>query len=478
MRHALNLFARILPFADFVYLLQLDEYLLGRYVGRLPRFFFRRKIQRLERLRWTGRAMLTATMAGILFLSPTLLAIIFLLSPEVMLAKWQWSVGIVAALLLSAVAVPLWVGIANILLSPLFSLAKWRQQRLAKNLLRERCPDAQVIAIAGSFGKTTTKHFLEQLLRSSFRVQMTPGTINTPSGIAQWIINDLKVGAEVILIETDGYSRAEFERTSWMICPDIVVLTTVGDQHLERFGTRQALGAALLASAAYAPQDSKILMPAATKALLQQWRIFPSERSVSVLEEVFPRNCAKVISTKSYQEGLRHLSPSNQENAHFALTVATWLGASASFLAETLPALQLPGRRQEVEKRDSFVVVDDTYNISPSTARAGLERAQALATRDGKKLVVVTGGIFELGKENAEANQDLGEQIAERAVFVVVLQTIVAKEVEGGLEQGNMPPEKISHAHSMEEAWATVLSRYTPSEVVVLLQPEGTDVHY
>ena len=90
--------------------------------------------------------------------------------------------------------------ISSILISPLDSYLKKRIIRQAKAKLRE-FPQLKVIAITGSYGKTTTKEILTTILSESFEVLATEGTKNTPLGISRLILNHLNEKHEICIVE-------------------------------------------------------------------------------------------------------------------------------------------------------------------------------------------------------------------------------------------------------------------------------------
>jgi len=184
----------LFPFRDFVYIAQLEEYRTDRFRKWAHHFFFRRNIEKREHLVWTLRARLLLVVSIILW--------------AMCIAGFYNTAGIgsalVAAVLLSF-SIPFIVGIALHLLAPFVALA--HAHAVSKATRRVAlCKNLTVVLIAGSFGKTTTKHFLYELIRLHKKTQMTPGTINTTVGVAQWITRSLRDDTEVLLLEADAYA--------------------------------------------------------------------------------------------------------------------------------------------------------------------------------------------------------------------------------------------------------------------------------
>ena len=234
LRNIYTLFNIVFPFVDFVYILQLEEYNTRRYFIWMPRFFLRRNIEVRQQLVYTPRALALIFVSSVLFLvSCGLLSLLFLIQ----YAWFGWLIAIAC--------IPLLVGAANVLLDPLFVLLHARLRAKASSLLAARRSGLRIVMIAGSYGKTTTKSFIEALTRHQFHVQVPPGNINTPSGIANWIVRNFNSSTIFLILEADGYSREEYIQTCTMMQADVAVITNIGDQQLERFGSREALSRAL-----------------------------------------------------------------------------------------------------------------------------------------------------------------------------------------------------------------------------------------
>jgi UDP-N-acetylmuramoyl-tripeptide--D-alanyl-D-alanine ligase len=441
----------LLPFTDFLWILQKEEYESGRYLYWLKRFFFRRNFVVSEKLVYTTRAKVTLILAELLWvLTFTVFTVIF---PHILV----WAL----VLLILLVLTPLYVLLANLALSPLFAFAHARVRRRAQALVAAHAP-MQVVAVVGSYGKTTTKHFLYELVRYQFLTQMTPGTVNTTTGIADWLARELLPKTELIILEMDAYHRGEIAASCLIAPPSIVILTNIGEQHLARFGTHEALRQALGEAVAYARSDAIVVADAST---IEQVREFAGSREL--LEVDTSRLAYGVIELAAPA-----LSGSNRENLARALAVAARLGILPNFAKHTVEALALPERRQEVTNLHGYEGIDDSYNISLSTARAGLAAARALAAARGKKLVVVAAGIPELGPEQSDGNVEFGKALAASADHTIVLGTMFARAIERGL--GEAPHTRYARLND----FLADAAKFPKEEWVLLLEPVLPDLYY
>jgi UDP-N-acetylmuramoyl-tripeptide--D-alanyl-D-alanine ligase len=338
----------------------------------------------------------------------------------------------------------------------------------------------KVVAVAGSFGKTTVKNFIYQLARYNYATQMIPGNINTPLGIAMWVNAYLKPGTQLLIVEMDAYARGEIAASVAIAPADIAIITNIGDQHLERFGSKQALAFALSEIFIGAKPRSQLLCTAETAAMIGDDTATAGGRAwgdgrelVTVTDDVL-----KTISA----ETRKSFSSSNQINLAFAIKVAQLLNIPRNFIIDTCPKMELPDRRQKEAEWHGYVAIDDSYNISLTTARAGVEAAVVLAKREGKKLLVVTAGIPELGPAEKIGNEKLGELIASRADRAAILKSIFASEIIKGIRAYEKITARNGKNFSVFEDLSTFLAdaheQFPTEQWIVLVQPELTDLYY
>ncbi len=111
----------------------------------------------------------------------------------------------------------------------------WLAAHVARATARLARVAPTVVAITGSFGKTSTKGYVAHLVGGARAVVASPASFNNRAGLARAVNEHLADGTEVFVAEMGTYGRGEIaELCSW-ICPDVAVITAVGPVHLERF---------------------------------------------------------------------------------------------------------------------------------------------------------------------------------------------------------------------------------------------------
>ena len=135
----------------------------------------------------------------------------------------------------SAIVVPLFVDVALAVLRPVEDLIAQRYVGRASAVLARVRP--LVVGITGSYGKTTTKTYVAHLIAGDRSVVASPRSFNNRAGLARTVNEHLVPGTEVLVAEMGAYGPGEISALCRWLQPEVVVITSIGPAHLERFGT-------------------------------------------------------------------------------------------------------------------------------------------------------------------------------------------------------------------------------------------------
>ena len=125
---------------------------------------------------------------------------------------------------------------ANWLLKPVEANINRKYYQDAERILRGM-PDLKIIGVTGSYGKTSTKHYLNRILSEKYDVMMTPGSFNTTMGVIRTVREYLKPYNEVFIVEMGAKQPGDIKEICALVHPEIGIVTAVGEQHLESFKT-------------------------------------------------------------------------------------------------------------------------------------------------------------------------------------------------------------------------------------------------
>ena len=150
-------------------------------------------------------------------------------------ALTQFDLSVIPLLMLCAAAFS-WVVIllANVLMHPIEMQINRGFYNEAKKIL-EAMPNLRIIGVTGSYGKTSTKHYLYRILSEKYNVLMTPGSYNTPMGVIRTVREMMKPYYDVFIVEMGAKQLGDIKEICDLVCPTIGIVTAVGEQHLESF---------------------------------------------------------------------------------------------------------------------------------------------------------------------------------------------------------------------------------------------------
>lgn len=401
---------------------------------------------RTSKLAWTERLRRLAAAVGA-FLGATLLIGLVTETPG-------WTV---AALIGS----PLMVDLSLVLLSPLERRLGQRWVDQARSRLANS--GARVVAITGSYGKTTTKGYLGHLIGGRFHTSVSPASFNNRMGLARAVNEHLVPGTEVFVAEMGTYGRGEIAELCEFVTPEIGIITAIGPVHLERFGSLDAIVEAKReilerSRVAILNIDDDHLAKVADEETGRRQVVRISARAahadVAVLGQVLRVGQSEVGSVGPEVFGA---------NLAAAVGAALELGMTVEEIAPRLRDLPTTAHRCQVMTTDrGLVVVDDTYNSNPAGAAAALAVLAALSGSVRK--VVVTPGMVELGERQYEENLSLARSASTLATDLILVGQTNRRALWEGAAGGRAA---VTVVVSREQAVAWVRSHLEPGDAVL-----------
>ncbi|HLX88839.1 MAG TPA: UDP-N-acetylmuramoyl-tripeptide--D-alanyl-D-alanine ligase [Acidimicrobiales bacterium] len=340
-----------------------------------------------------------------------------------------------------ALAAPALVDAACALTAPFERRAAGRYVRRATDRLRRVQPT--VVAITGSYGKTTTKGYVAHLVSGSKVVVASPASFNNKAGLARAVNEQLADGTEVFVAEMGTYGRGEIAELCRWVRPDVSVITAIGPVHLERFHTEDAIVEAKSeilgpASGVVLPVDDERLASLADRAAAEDkhvWRVSVSDPSADVCVEPQAGRLRVRVRGELTVEVPVDARPSN---VACAVAVALQLGVPLDVVVSRLPTLPSAPHRLEPAPTANgrCLVLDDTYNANPAGARVALEALERLSP-PGARRAVVTPGMVELGRRQADENSRFAAAAAATATDIVVVGRTNRRALVSGARAAN-----------------------------------------
>ena len=399
-----------------------------------------------SRLQWTSRLRRLAVLSAFISLSVAAASLIT--------EDPGWTVALSAS-------IPLVVDLSLAIMAPIERALGERWVTRAR--LKLASSGARVVAITGSYGKTTTKGYVQHLVSSRLTTVSTPGSFNNRMGLARAINEHLTPGTEIFVAEMGTYGKNEIAELCEFVPPDLSVITSIGPVHLERFGSEEAIFDA----------KSEIIANARVAVLNVD---HPSLARLADREEgtrkVIRASGSDVNADVSVIDGILRIAGQTigsvgpevfGSNLAIAAAIAAHYGVPNSEIAERLATLPVPPhRRQTSTSQLGFTIIDDTYNSNPAGAAAALE---LLCSMPGEgRRVVVTPGMVELGARQFQENHAFARAAAARTSDLVVVGLTNRRALVEGARDGAVAVSVLS---SRQEAVEWVRSRLGPGDAVL-----------
>jgi UDP-N-acetylmuramoyl-tripeptide--D-alanyl-D-alanine ligase len=372
--------------------------------------------------------------------------------------------------------IPLWIVFAAWLIHPLEKNIQQRFIRQAKDKLK-RLSHIKVIAITGSYGKTSTKFAIKDILKQRYHVCFTPGSYNTPMGITKVINEDLEATHELLILEMGARYRGNIDELCDIAQPDISVVTNIGVAHLETFGSRENIRdtkAALVRR--LKPEGLAILNADDAMVLSMQQRediryvtagIHAGDIQAKNIvynangcqfELVLPTGEVELITT-------RLLGAHNIQNLLLGVSVGLALGLRLPTIALAIKEMEPVEHRLELKQKGGITIIDDAFNSNPIGAQNAVE---ILSQFTGGRRVIITPGMVELGENEAKYNFEFGLQIGrgqlDRIFLVGVDRT---KPIHEGIMQSGEDMSKVTVVSSLFEANKELEVWLLPGDIIL-----------
>lgn len=355
--------------------------------------------------------------------------------------------------------------------------------RDARRILQSH-PGLTVIGVTGSYGKTSTKYAIGRLLSEKYNVLITPGSFNTPMGVVRTVREQLRAATQVFVVEMGAKNVGDIREICAIADPDMAIITSVGPQHLETFGSVENVLRTKLELADWVSAKGGAVFLNAENALLRQKAAdYPEAvtygREVSTdfhAENVVysPRGSAFDIvgEGRRIPVSARLLGGHNVMNITAAAAVGVRLGLSDLQIRSAVRALDPVEHRLELKRFiGGSVLIDDAYNANPEGC---LEAVRVLAHFDGMKKVIVTPGLVELGEKEYACNYALGEAAAGVCDTIILVGEKRAVPMADAVRKSSFDQSHLHIVRSFEEAME-LMRGFVRSDCVVLIENDLPD---
>lgn len=360
---------------------------------------------------------------GVFRPAPTLKALTCIVSAIIgnLLCLWiLWSSITLSPLVWVTVllVLPLTTASAVAIVNIPFELEKRHIIRQAASL-RVSLANLTVIGITGSWGKTSTKHFLSQLLHhAGLAVLATSEHRNAALPVAQDILRSLNSSHRFFVVEMGAYRHGEIKAVAALTKPTLGIITAIGNQHIDLFGSRDAILSAKWELIDALPQTGQAILNADDEKLVQKAKSFKGAitwYSLSKPSDVYATNiaieptritCELHIKNETSIVVLPLVSEAQLLSVIAATAAAATAGIAAQKLFAVLPKLKGFAETMEIKPgKNGSTIIDDSYSANEAGVEVALRHLERFPHKDRR---VVLLPLIELGAEAEAVHERVG----------------------------------------------------------------------
>lgn len=367
------------------------------------------------------------------------------------------------------------IQIAVWITQPIEYLIRQRAYRRAqRKLLGYRQQGLKVVAIAGSYAKTSTKEILFHTLSGEQSVLITPKSINTMLGVAQIIEKELQPTHTLFVVEMGEYHRGDIKQLCQFVQPDFGILAPIGHQHLDILGGFDQVVAELSELIEYFCQELPAVISHETNrryfpdhALTyygtddaSQWRVTQAKVTRAGTE----------FSVQLPDTTPLHLfSPLFGEHQAVNTLPSFWLGHKLDIPVEiikkkiaTLPYIHR--RHEPTFAANDVLILDNSYNTNADSVPASLKLMNQLSPT---RRVVITLGFTETGSAAETLHHQLGATLANQSDYVGLIQAPWTTAIIDGFTDAGGKRDQIVIGKTQDDAFAQLQEYIIPGTVIL-----------
>ena len=283
------------------------------------------------------------------------------------------------------------------------------------------------IGVTGSVGKTTTKMLTAAVMSAKYNTICSQKNLNTQLGtcLTCFLADET---TECIVFEMGMDHKGEISEYVEWVRPELAIVTNIGISHMERLGSRDAIMDAKMEITERFTEENVLIVNSASDYLgdeetirahaenKRRFRIVPAGIQMCTgLESLGTEGIRFYINSTEFRLPL--LGEHNAIDACLAVAAGREYGISDAEAADALSRVEATDRRLKTDKVAGITLLDDSYNASPDSMKAGIA---ALASVPARRRIAVLGDMLELGDADVQGHMEVGRCAAEKGIDIIV----------------------------------------------------------
>lgn len=402
--------------------------------------------------------------------------VMFILVTIEMMLIWplSWNLRIIAT---PAIFLSPWIilFLVALITAPFEVMVKRSFIQQAKNILKNQ-PNLIKIGITGSYGKTSTKNILNEVLSESFYTLATPASFNTPMGLTITIREHLKSVHQVFIAEMGADKVGEIEYLSKFIQPKIGLITSIGPQHLNTFKNIENIIKEKMRLAENLPSDGLAVLNMDNEyirnyALKNKCQILSygidHEADVKASDiEVSPNGSSFNVNYNNQMIPFktRLLGKHNIANILSAICVGIYLGIPFDQLQSSVSKVNYIEHRLQLKTINGFQYIDNAFNSNPEGSKMSLD---VLALMPGHRNII-TPGMIDLGRKQDEYNKAFGAYMKGKVDTVLLIGQTQTLAIYEGLKESGFDMNHVKVFDKVKQAFDYIERNATRTDITLL----------
>lgn len=436
--------------------------------------------QNKKKLVVTARVKRLITTTTILFAIPLILLGVYIDNPE---KVWITILVLCTMTYLNAFV----VYIAKIINTPVEKYVYFHFKHQAQTKLKQM-KNLKIIGITGSYGKTSSKNILGDILNIKYNALPTPRNLNTPNGLIMTVNNHMDKFCDIFIAEMGAYVRGEIDELCRLVKPKYGILTTIGTAHLESFGSEENIIKGKFELIESLPSDGFAVLngddPKQVNYDLKNkvrkiWIGIKNKDTDVLATNIKCSNKGTSFDVKFKDDDKKYHFETKLLGNHNVYNILAGIACGREFdididdLIKAVANVKPVEHRLELKKLGNFYQIDDAYNSNPVGAANACE---ILGMMPGLK-VVVTPGMIELGDKEDYYNKIFGEQIADVADYAILIGEKKTKPIKEGLITKGFDKDKIIVFNDVRDAYPYIGTLANDKEVYALFENDLPDTY-
>ena len=344
---------------------------------------------------------------------------------------------------------------------------------------RSRFPKLDLIGVTGSVGKTSTKEMIAAALSAGLNIMKTSGNKNSQIGMPLTMF-DILPEHQAAVIEMGVSEFGEMDRLCDVSCPDIAVMTNIGNAHIENFKARENTRSEKLKITNHFDENGVLYLNGDDELLRELKGTLPfstvtfgtGEDNDYYAKDITAEGLGTVFTCvndgRETVFRIPALGVHNVCNALAAVAIARQLGISDADIQAGLSTYKNAPMRQQITQLEDITLIDDSYNASPEATKVSLDVLKSISK--GRSIAVLAD-MLELGEEAAREHYGVGAHLAKNGIDALIAVGPVSRNTARGALENGCPT--VLTADTNEEAYEKLRSVLEKDSTVLVKGSRG-----